>query len=302
MKIGAIRMVLAAAVAVSSLAAGVTAQGAKPVAKPGKNIVFGVINDGTSLVPIAYINGGKLEEPVNGSDDLPALTTFTRTWLGKGKIYNLVFGGAKGGTVTVKSSNPRQECGKNTGTAITKAVKTPLRGYVMGLATDAAIRTSEPFRRKPTASEKEEADALAKAEFAKHKITPKVLRFHNLTAVDLDNDDVAELVGSYWVEIDKLTRGLLFVIAAKGTNAKYSVGYRDYRNIQQSDVMSNSIKDIDDGVGHEVLLDVFDYDGDGISNIFTYSPSFEGSAFYAYSKTGGKWVRGYEFSNYHCAY
>lgn len=298
-------MMLTVAATASCLTAGVSAQGGKPAApaaKSGKNIIFAVINDGGTLAPIAYLQNGKLEEPVNGSAEPAALAAFARTWLTKGKTYDLVFGGAKGGTVSVKSSNPKQECGKNTAIATTKALKTRLSGYVMGLATDAAIKPTEPFRRRPTAGEKDEADGLAKAEFAKHKITPSVLRFHNLTAVDLDSDGVAELVGSYWVEIDKLTRGLLFMIASKGTAAKYSVGYQDYHRVDQDKVMSNSIKDIDDGVSHEVLLDVFDYDGDGVANIFTYSPSFEGAGFYAYSKSGNKWVRSYEFANYHCAY
>jgi hypothetical protein len=303
MKTRAIRLILAAVAVTSCLAGGVTAQtGKQPAAKPGKNIVFAVINDGTTLEPIAYVNSGKLEEPVNGGGEPAELGAFARTYLRKGSVYDLVFGGAKGGTVSVKSSNPKMECGKNTAVAITKALKTPLKGYVMGLATSAPIKSTEPFRRKPTAAEKEEADTLAKSEFAKHKITPKVLRYHNLTAMDLDNDGVAELVGSYWVEVDKLTRGLLFMIAAKGTNAKYSVGYQEYQSVDQEKVMSNAIKDVDDGVGHEVLLDVFDFDGDGVANIFTYKPSFEGAAFYAYSKSGNKWVRSYEFSNYHCAY
>jgi hypothetical protein len=301
MKMRAFRLAMAA-LAAAGLAAGTAAQGVKQPARAGKKIVFAVINDGSTLEPIAYVQNGKLSEPVNGSGEPAELNAFARTWLSKGTVYDLVFGGAKAGTVSVKSSNPKQECGKNTANAISKPTKTKLGGYVMALATDAPIKATEPFRRKPTPAEKTEADELAKAEFAKHKLAPKVLRYHNLTALDLDGDNVAELVGSYWVEIDKTTRGILFMIASKGTGAKYTVGYQDYRRIDQSEVMSQSIKDVDEGVYHEVLLDVFDFDGDGIGNIFTYSPSFEGAGFYAYSKSGGKWIRSYEFNNYHCGY
>src|SRR5690242_8345575 len=112
-------------------------------------------------------------------------------------------------------------------------------------------------------------------------MTPTVLRFQNLTALDVDNDGKPEFVGSYWVEIDKLTRGLLFFIAQRGSNGKYAISYHEYRTVDQANVMSKSIKDVDEGVYHELLLDAFDYDGDGVAEIFTYQQSFEGSGFHA---------------------
>lgn len=303
MKMRSLGLVLAGAIAAAGLAGDTPAQGGKaPAAAGGKKIIFAVINDGQTLEPIAYVENGKLSEPVNGSGEPAELSAFAKKWLTKGTVYDLIFGGAKGGTISVKSSNPKQDCGKNTAVAIAKPAKTKLGGYVMALATNAPIKAAEPFRRRPTAAEKAEADDLAKAEFAKHKLAPKVLRYHNLTALDLDGDSVAELVGSYWVEIDKSTRGLLFMIASKGTASKYSVGFQEYRTIDQSKVMSGEIKAVDEGIYHEVLLDVFDFDGDGVGNIFTFSSSFEGAGFNAYSKSGGKWVRSYEFNNYHCAY
>lgn len=271
-------------------------------AKAAKPIIFAVLNSGSTLEPIAIINGGKLEAPTGGDADAPELAAFGKAYLKKGTSYKLVFGGANGGTSSVKSSNPASDCSKNMGEAVTKATKTPLKGFVMALATNAPIKSTTSYRRKPTAAEKTEADALAKAEFAKHKLSPKVLRFHNLTALDVENDGKAEMVGSYWVEIDKLTRGLLFFIASQGSNGKYSVGYQEYRSVDQGSVMSGAIKDVDDGVYHELLLDVFDYDGDGTSEIFTHSRSFEAGNFNAYRKNGGKWSQVYDFSNYHCGY
>ncbi len=271
-------------------------------ARASRPIIFAVLNNGATLEPLALIDKGKLENPVNGSDDLPALNAFGRSYFRKGTAYKLVFGGANGGTSTVKSWNPASDCAKNLGMATTKATKSPLRGFVMALATNAPIKNTASYRRKPTAAEKAEADTLARAEFTKQKLTPKVLRYHNLTALDLENDGKAELVGSYWVEIDKLTRGLLFFIAAKGANGKYSVGYSEYRSVDQGSVMSGEIKSVDDGVYHELLLDVFDFDGDGNSEVFTYTQSFEGAGFTAYSRSGSKWSKAYEFSNYHCGY
>ncbi|CAN5521101.1 hypothetical protein BH10ACI3_BH10ACI3_12730 [soil metagenome] len=279
------------------------AQKTKPTAKAPKSIIFAVLSDGTNLEPIGYIEKGKLASPVNGSDDTNIVAAFNKTYYRAGSVYRLIFGGANSGTVTVKSSNANSDCSKNTANVLTKANVTPMKGLIMGLATNGPSKsTAKPFRRKPTATEKTEIDALAKAEFTKQKLTPKVLRFQNLTALDVDSDGVAEFVGSYWVEIDKSTRGLLFFIASKGSNGKYSIGYQEYRSIDKGSVMSGEIKDVDDGVLHELLLDVYDYDGDGTAEIFTYTQSFEGAGFNAYRRSGGKWTRAYEFANYHCGY
>ncbi len=275
----------------------------KPAAKTPKPVIFAVVNDGKTLEPIGYVNRGKLEAPVNGSDEVSIVSAFNKTYYKAGTTYRLIFGAANSGTVTVKSSDANAECSKNMATVVTKEAKTPLVGLVMGLATNAVSKsTAASFRRKPTAAEKTEIEALVRTEFSKQKLTPKILRFQNFTAMDPDNDGKVEFVGSYWVEIDKLTRGLLFFIASAGSNGTYSLSHKDYRTIDQQNVMSGEIKSVDEGVYHELLLDAFDYDGDGVAEIFTYVQSFEGSGFSAYHRTNGKWTRVYEFSNYHCGY
>lgn len=278
-------------------------QKAKPVAKTPKPVIFAVLNDGKTLEPVGYINRGKLEAPVNGSDEVNIVSAFNKTYYKVGTNYRLIFGAANAGTVTVKSSDANAECSRNMATVVTKAVKTPLSGLVMGLATNAVGKSgAASSRRKPTVAEKTNIEALVRAEFSKQKLTPKVLRYQNFTAIDADNDGKVEFVGSYWVEIDKLTRGLLFFIASAGSNGKYSLSHKDYRTIDQQSVMSGEIKSVDEGVYHELLLDAFDYDGDGVAEIFSYVQSFEGSGFSAYRRSNGKWTRVYEFSNYHCGY
>lgn len=271
-----------------------------PAAKP---IIFAVLNDGRTLEPIAYVTKGKLDPPVNGSDSTSLVTAFSRNYYKVGAAYRLIFGGANSGTVTVKRSDPKSECSKNMAEVTTKAVKTPLNGFVMGLATNVASKsTAASYRRRPTAAEKTDVETLVQAEFTRQKLTPKELRYHNLTTVDVDNDGKAELIGSYWVEIDRQTRALLFFIAAKGPEGKYAFGHHEYRTIDQSGVMSGDIKNVDEGVYHELLLDVFDANGDGTAEIFTYTQSFEGSGFNVYGRSGGKWKNVFEGSNYHCGY
>lgn len=281
----------------------VVAQKPKPAAKPTKNIIFAVLNDGGTLEPIAYINKGKLEPAVNGSDERSIIAAFNRTYYRPGTAYKLIFGAAAGGSVTVKTSDSKAECSPNTAQAMTKATGTPLKGLVMALATNATVKAGvRSSRRRPTPAERTEIETLVKAEFTRQKAPSATLHYHNLTAIDVDNDGKGELIGSYWVEIDKTTRGLLFFVAEIGPSGKYEFGYSDYRSVPQSDVMSGDIKDVDEGIYNELLLDAFDYDADGVAEIFTYTQSFEGAGFRAYRRTAGKWSQVYDVANYHCGY
>lgn len=295
-----------AAVALLVCSAGAFAQ-AKPkatptkVSSPSKKIVFAVLDGGKSIEPIGYVSAkGSLSETVNGSGEAAALKSFSNTYYKKGTSYTLVFGGTNSGTATVKSSNVATECAKNTAEVTTKGAS--LKGLVMGLATNLPVKSPASTRRKPTASEKTAADALAKAEFAKEKLTPQALHYQNLTAINVGGTSGDTLVGSYWVDIDTKTRGLLFYIANKGANGKYAVSYKEYRRVDQADVMSGNISAVDEGIYHELLLDYLDINGDGVAEIFTYQQGFEGAGFVAFERKGGRWQKAYEFNNYHCGF
>lgn len=275
-----------------------------PPQKP-KPIVFAVLNDGQTLEPIALIDKGNLVEASNGSDDGAKLKTFSTTYYKPKTVYKLVFGGVDAGTVTVKSNDPTAECSTNLATASYSSPKAKLKGMVMGLATNAAVKKGTGVRRLPTAAERTEIETLVRAEFVKNKVSAnaaKSLKYHNLTALDVDADGKAEMVGSFWVETSATTRALLFFIADKGANGKYGLGYSEFRSIKQEEVMSEDIKNVDDGIYHELLLDAMEYDGDTTAEIFTYIQSFEGASFTAYSRHDGKWVKAFEGSNYHCGY
>ena len=302
MKIHRLFVVLSFAAVIAAGASVSLGQKAKPAAKTQKKIIFAVLSDGKSLEPIAYINKGKLEPTVNGSDEKSIVTAFSNSYYKAGAVYRLIFGGADVGSVTVKSSNVKSECASNTANAVTVSPKTTLKGMIMGLATNANTKKTGFFRRKPTVEEKSEIDGLVRSEYSNQKLTAKVLHYQNLTAIDVNNDGKAEFVGSYWIEVDKTTRALLFFIAEKGPDGKYAMGYTEYRSIDKEGVMSKDIKDVDNGIYHELFLDSFDYDGDGVADIFTYKQSFEGAGFAAYKKADGKWTRTYEFDNYHCGY
>lgn len=275
-----------------------------PPQKP-KPIVFAVLNDGRTLEPIGLIDKGALVEASNGSDDAAKLKKFSTTYYKPNTTYKLIFGGADAGTVTVKKNDPTAECSTNQAEASFVSAKAKLKGMVMGLATNAAVKKAAGVRRLPTAAERTEIESLVRSEFIKNKIGDNVarnLKYHNLTALDVDSDSKAEMVGSFWVETSPTERALLFFIAEKGTNGKYKMGYSEFRTIKQDDVMSGEIKSVDEGIYHELLLDTMEYDGDTTDEVFTYIQSFEGASFNTYSRRNGKWVKAYEFANYHCGY
>jgi hypothetical protein len=270
--------------------------------KKPKYIIFAVLDAGQALEPIAQIEGGKLGEIPSGSSWQPFVTANYRPKTS----YNLIFGGNVAGKVTVKSADAKAECSANVANVTTLSVKAKLKGMVMGLATNAPVRKAfSGLRRMPTAGERAEIEKLVRTEFTEQKIATGVLknlRSHNLTALDVDNDGRAELVGSYWVAPSATERALLFFIAQKDKNGKYGFAHADYSLVKPDDVMSGEIETLDTGIYHELLLDVFDYDGDGTGEIFTVGQAFEGNNFYVYRREKGKWTKVLETYNYHCAY
>lgn len=284
------------------------AQRKRPVRQTVKPlpIVFAVINDGQTLEPIGTIDKGTLEATATGDGDPKALNALAKNYYQPKTVYKLIFGAANAGTVTVKSFDTKAECSKNMAQATTQSLKAKLKGLVMGLATNAPVdKTASGTRRLPTAAERAEIETLVRAEFIKQNIAAsalKNLRYHNLTALDIDNDKRIEMIGSFWVEASPTSRALLFFIADKNAGGKYSFGYSEFKAVKQDDVMSGDIKDIDTGIYNELLLDALEYNGDNSAEIFTVVQSFEGSGFNVYSRNDGKWTRVFEGSNYHCAY
>jgi hypothetical protein len=267
----------------------------KPPVKP-RSIVFAVTDSGKELEPIAYVANGKLVEA-------PPQNNFKALYYKPKTNYNLVFGGAANGKVSVTRAMDG-DCAGNRATGALKS-KVKLNNIVMALATNANVSGGSGVRRLPTAAERTEIERLVKAEFTKQKVSAamqKDLRYQNLTALDIDKDGSAELVGSYWLAPSDKDRRMLFFIADKDASGKYSFGFSEYQHVTPDKVMSGDVKDTDQGIYHELLIDVLDYDGDGRGEIFTLITAFEGNNFHVFRRQGGKWVKTFESYNYHCAY
>ncbi len=295
-------------VALSVLLVSVTFSQKRAQSKPTKAnpIVFAVLNDGQTIEPIANIKNGKLVEKGSSDDAENALKDFVKSYYKPKTNYDLIFGGSLAGKVLVVKSNLNSDCAANLANVTTASAKTKLKGLIMGLATNSkGKKPGSGVRRLPTAVERTEIEKLVRSEFGKEKIASKVLnnlKYHNLTAIDSNNDAEVELVGSYWIPTTTTERALLFFIAEKDKSGKYKFGFKEFQTIKQADVMSGEIKDLDNGILHELLLDIFDTDGDGISEIFTIGRAFEGNNFNVYKRDKGEWSKILETYNYHCGY
>jgi hypothetical protein len=285
------------------IASGATAQKTvKPKTAP-KPIVFAVLDGGKQIEPIGAIDGGKLVD-LGNADGLP--TNFGTTYYKPKSTYPIIFGGAPDGALTITKSNVGTECGGATANVTSRPVKAKLNGLVMALATSGPPRKeSTTFRRAPAPSEKAEIEILVRKEFKKNgagDAAVKTLRFHNFTALDFDGDGTPEFVGSYWIAPTPTERRRLFFIAEGAPGGSIALTHSEHDVITPEDVMTNDLKDLDGGRGSELLLDVFDADGDGVKEIFTIGQAFEGNNYYVYKRTAGKWAKAFEVYRYRCAF
>ena len=275
---------------------------AKPASVPTP-VIFAVLHDGKTVEPIALVKEKKLSSIDGGdkADEKP----FGAKYYSPDTAYTLIFGGAADGTVKISKSNIGTECGGTSADIVSKPEKAKLSGLVMALATNAKLDSRPGVRRRPTALEREEIESLVRGRFRKEGVsetTLKNLRYQNLTALDIDHDGTPEFVGSYWVLPKSDERRLLFFIAEKGKSGKYAFTRVDYSAVTPKDVMSGDPKDLDNGIGHELLLDALDYDNDGVDEVFTIDQAFEGNNYHVYKREAGKWVKAFEAYNYRCAY
>ena len=276
----------------------------KPKAK--KPVIFAVLNDGGLIEPIAHIERKKLTNTVGGDEPLAKKKAFGAKYYKTDSKYKLIFGGKENGDVRVGRFDPNSECSSNIASVEVGTERTNIKGFVMGLATDLTIkRPGSDVRRLPTRNERIAIEALVRRKFSQNKVSRSRIRrmkYHNLTALDVDGDGRAEQVGSFWVPMGAKERGLLFFIAQRARNGRYYFAHSDFRRVKDSEVMSGEIKALENGIYNELLLDIFDYDQDGVSEIFTYTQGFEGSNFTVYKRRRSVWTKAFSSSNYHCGY
>ncbi len=273
--------------------------------KNKQTIVFAVINGGKTIEPIATLSKNKLFKPVGGDESFAKKKVFVNTYYKAKSKYNLIFAGKIAGSVNILKANPESDCSSNMAEVSTVSDKAKLSDRVLGLATNKSLTTQNGIRRMPTRKERIQIESLVRRELVKNKIPKRKtinLKYLNLTALDLDKGKAVEFVGSFFAEVSKTERAILFFIAEKSRAGYYYLNKSNFSRVKQKDLMNEDIKTVDSGVYHELLLDVMDYNGDGIKEVFTMVQGFEGNTFTVYGRKKGKWYKTFEFSNYHCGF
>ena len=268
-----------------------------------KPVIFAVLQDGKWIEPIAVVEDGELAEVAAADEQAKA---FENRYYKPKSTYPIIFGGGNGGSVSVVKSNIGTECGGSTADVTSRTTGTKLTGLIMALATNVKLKPNEvSYRVRPALNERTEVEKLVRSEFTKNGATAaavKNLRYHNLTAVDIQGDDVAEYVGSYWIAPTANERRLLFFIAERKDDNILELSYSDHSVVKADDLMSGEVKDVESGLGAELLIDVLDYDDNGVREIFTIGRAFEGNNYYVYKNEKGKWTKVFETYAYRCAY
>ena len=272
-------------------------------ARPSKSVIFAVIDSGRVIEPIGILNAGRFDVENDEPEDMAA---FAVKYYKAGASYPMIFSGVKAGTVTVKKSNIGTDCGGSTAEVTVTPSSSKLSGIVMALASDLKIvPDAKGYRRRPTATERSEIDSMVRAAFKKEgapQSSLRNLRYHNLTAVDVEGDDLPEFIGTYWIATSLKERQLMFFIAERNRSGALSISYSDHSVVKADDLMSGDIKDLESGIVSELLIDLLDYDNDGVKEIFTVLKAFEGNNYYVYKRDAGKWLKVRETYVYRCAY
>jgi hypothetical protein len=258
--------------------------------------------------PIAVVDSrGALVEPESGAAGDGALSAFLARHYRAGAKYQLIFGGAEAGTLTIRAATPA-DCSPNAAAAALGPTSAKLGGNVMALATDGAhAPRAQSSRRMPTAEERAAAFGLAKRFLAGKRVSASAVergaKTLNLTATDLDGDGREELIGSYVVKVGPRVRDTLFLVAAPQGRGFRQVLTR-YARVNAREMMDPSMIDSlgEGGLGTELYVEQLDADGDGVGEVFTASRSFEGTTYRAYSRRRGVWRAAYENYSYRCAY
>jgi hypothetical protein len=295
----------------ASLLVGNTAQTKERQNSNQKSTVLFVVSamqlPNASIVPLVIIDQGQFKQPVAGDSDAKDIAGFASAYYSKGSKYRVLFGGSEAGSLIIKKSNKDAECAINSAD-VTLQSQARLNRNVMAIATNSdSLGGGKNTRRAPTPGERTAFMPLVQAAY-KQKGVPAALlpglTTVNLTALDLDNDGKAELIGSFVVKKQGASpaRYALFLIAEPEGNS-YRTTVLQYERYTNKDIMGGAdMTAIENGVYLERLVDQLDLDGDGTNEVITVTDGFEGDTYHIYKKQGGNWNKVYEFGNYRCAF
>lgn len=314
---GFIHRMLAAIVTVAFCANASAAQSrpgksTRPPARGSSAIIFVVAHGPREafIDPVAMLRQTRLSSlPSAGLDSFSKLES---RYFKERQKYRLLFGGGEAGAVTVRKQTDEQDTCLGAQAAIELQMKaetqSKIGGLVMGLATDSAqLGRKTVSRRFPTMGERSSVTELAKKLYRAKAVSAASLQNMNtvnMTAMDLNGDERAEIIATFSVKTKAKTeaRHFLFVIAEPFAK-DFKVTLSKYERVTKSEIPSGgTIENVDEYVLTEVLVDQLDIDRDGASEVITARKSWEGITYRIYKKEKAQWKKIYEAYNYRCAF
>ena len=234
--------------------------------------------DGITIDPIVLLNKGQYIDPL--PDDEALQKQIAAKYLRSGQKYRVIFGGAEAGTVTVGESH---EFGLTHGATLQSSIK--LSDEVKALATTSdTLGAKQNSRRVPTQEERAVMLNLMTEAYRKRQVPAAVIpkvHVNNITAIDLDADGTAELIGSFDTREQNDVSRALFLIAEM-RNGQYQSGLIWFK------------KGVEATNEARRLIDVLDLDGDGIAEVFARTSYYESTDFTIYKKVKGVWRSVYQ--------
>lgn len=263
-----------------ALAPSASTQQTPPQRTVAGTVIFAVnkSSEGVTLDPIVIVNNGQYIDPL--PDNEAFVNEVGAKYLSSGQKHRVIFGGSEAGTVTVGN---RHEFGLTTGGSIESSIK--LSEDVMALATTSGrLGAKQSSRRAPAPQERAAMLDLMKEAYRQKGVTAARLakvQVINITAIDLDADGTAELIGSFFIRDQNYNTWALFLIA-EARNNRYQPGLTWYRKSGEADVEVRR------------LIDILDLEGDGVAEVFVTSSYYESTDFTIYKKEKGAWRSVYQ--------
>jgi hypothetical protein len=256
----------------------------KPQAQRVAGTVIFAVNryeDSVTLDPIVIFNNGQYSNPLPDENESFAKQVAAK-FLRAGQKHRVIFGGAEAGTVTVKERF-ESEIGLTTTASLQSSIK--LSDEVKALAASSdRLGGKQNSRRAPTPEERAAMMTLMNETYARRGVAATMLakvKTNNITAIDIDADGRAELIGSFEIaDQNQNSQNLLLIAELKNNQYKSALVW--YKKGGESDSEARR------------LIDVLDLDGDGVAEVFTMNSYYESTDFTIYKKVKGVWRSVYQ--------
>jgi len=257
------------------------------IAAPEPDTVVGIIfmasirPDAGGLSAIALVTARRtLVDVPEGQIGVGGYDTYAYRWIGKGQRYRLFLSGEEIGTITATPDSLEENGCAGLGGPATVDSGATFAGTATGIATNAPFaRSHRVERRETTADETQLLERLAVDVLP--ATIPSGLREVTLLrgqAIRLSDQPQPALMARFSAQADS-TREILGFLVAEW------IGHAYVTTFQAVEVGTAS----EAPIGSE-LLDVLDYDGDGILDLITVNIGSDGQYYGILKRNGDRWA------------